>query len=810
MKKPSLIPTLALLTLVGAAVSFSGCQTQQRAPASPAVAQGVAAQPLVAHARRLLEATDLLGVPFSADNRRALDAAFQEADDAKAAEQIQRVLDAKCLVNVHINPESRVKAARGPAPAELTQHGWRPFLVKVRNDSGTTAELVAVSPNAKAVWADPFGDPPPWGVPYQGSPSDKFYRQHGGAPTNLTPRELWLDLDGYTNQPLAGKLSGAKIEYRLLQLYSRDAGQREARLSFNTGQGTQDLGFRSDVDILFICHPAREVTLGVRDENGKPTTAAFVVRDRFGRTYPSQFKRLAPDFWFHPQVYRADGETLQLPDGDYTVEFSRGPESIPQTRTVTVDARTQRLDFQVERWIDPAKFGWWSGDHHIHAAGCAHYLKPTEGVHPPDMIRHTMGEDLKVGSALTWGPCFDYQKQFFSGQDHAVSRPPYLLHYDIEVSMFGSHESGHLCLLRLKEQMYPGGNSTKHWPTLGLNVLRWAKRQGAVCGPAHSGWGLNVNSSELPNYLLPPYNDIGANEYIVNVTHEVPGPDGKLVPAVDFMSAVDTPYVWELNIWYHTLNAGFRTRLSGETDFPCIFDDAVGVGRSYVKLDGPLTYHDWCEGIRQGRTYVGDGRSHFLQFNARNVPAPNERAPITIVNMGEAGSELKLARPGLVQFSARIVARLPEIPDTPSNERFSTNFSWILSLPYWHIERARIPGTREVPVEVVVNGYPVATNNIVADGALRDLTFDVPMQRSSWVALRILPSSHTNPIWVLVDDKPVRASRLSAEWCLKGVDQCWKEKQKFIAPAEMKDAEAAYEHARQTYRRILGECEVEK
>jgi hypothetical protein len=23
--------------------------------------------------------------------------------------------------------------------------------------------------------------------------------------------------------------------------------------------------------------------------------------------------------------------------------------------------------------------------------------------------------------------------------------------------------------------------------------------------------------------------------------------------------------VWELNIWYHTLNAGFRTRISGET-----------------------------------------------------------------------------------------------------------------------------------------------------------------------------------------------------------------------------------------------------
>ena len=143
-------------------------------------------------------------------------------------------------------------------------------------------------------------------------------------------------------------------------------------------------------------------------------------------------------------------------------------------------------------------------------------------------------------------------------------------------------------LLRLKEQIYPGGNSDDHWPTLGLNTLRWAKRQGAVCGPAHSGCGLEVNSSELPNYIVPPFNGIGANEYIVDVTHEVPGPDGKPVPAVDFISTVDTPYVWELNIWYHTLNVGFRTRISGETDFPCIYGERVGLGRSYVKLDGKL------------------------------------------------------------------------------------------------------------------------------------------------------------------------------------------------------------------------------
>ena len=99
-----------------------------------------------------------------------------------------------------------------------------------------------------------------------------------------------------------------------------------------------------------------------------------------------------------------------------------------------------------------------------------------------------------------------------------------------------------------------------------------------------------MDTDELPNYVVPPFNGIGANEYIVDVTHEVPGPDGKLVPAGGFHFHGGHAHVWELNIWYHTLNAGFRTRISGETDFPCIYGERVGLGRSYVKLDGKLDY----------------------------------------------------------------------------------------------------------------------------------------------------------------------------------------------------------------------------
>jgi len=712
-------------------------------------------QAVALNAKRVVEALEVLGNPLSNEEKARL------ADGDGGT--MEGVLDSKCLAVVTINPESRVKAVAGEAKPVLVEAGWSVFLIKVINEAGVTAPLRVTSEQA---------------IPLAGSPKAKL-------------EDRWLDLAIFRGRPLSPTLTGASIDYRIIQLYSRDAGRRAAVLTFDVGQGTQDLGFRSDLLVNFECRPTREVQLKLLDENGKPTTAALEIRDNQGRVYPSQAKRLAPDFHFHPQIYRAHGETVKLPEGRYKIRVTRGPEYFEELRAFTMGKEARDLKIDLNRWVDPAASGWWSGDHHIHAAGCAHYNKPTEGVHAPDMMRHILGEDLKVGANLTWGPCFDYQKQFFTGKEDKVSQHPYLLRYDIEVSGFGSHQSGHLCLLQLKDQMYPGGDSTDHWPTLGLNTLKWAKRQGAVVGPAHSGWGLACQSSKLPNYEIPPFDGIGANEYIVDVTHQVEGPKGSLVPAVDFLSTVDTPMVWELNIWYHTLNVGYRTRISGETDFPCIYGERVGLGRSYVKVDGELTYNRWCEGIRAGRNYVGDGRSHLMDFSVGGV------------EVGVKDSELQLAKPGKVTARVDFAAWLdkevnPIVRGRSQQEK-----------PYWHIERARVGDSRMVPVEFLVNGYPVARKEVAADGETREVGFEVQIDRSSWVAMRVLGSSHTNPVWVIVDDKPVRASRRSAKWCLASVDQCWSQKERFIAKAELNDAKAAYAHAKKEYETRLNESEVE-
>jgi len=723
-------------------------------------------QPLSAQVKRVIDALEMLGEPLSPADKARLERAIDSTGGDVPIRTIQQVLDKRCLIGIEINPESRVKAAQGPAIPRLVQNGWSVFLVKIHNEAGVTARLQAQSPN-----------------------SAPMHRQSTGAanPKNaIRPSEIvqrWMDLELFADRPMRRPLSGLSLEYQILQIYSRDSGKREAKISFHVGQGTQDLGFRSDVDILFTCDPAVSLMLDVRDENGRPTMASFIFRDRMGRVYPSPSRRLAPDFFFHPQIYRQGGETVSIPPGTYSVEFTRGPEYLVQSKTITVPpTKAHREGFRLMRWIDMAKLNWFSGDHHVHAAGCAHYESPTEGVKPEDMWRHILGEDLDVGCVLSWGPCWYAQKQFFSGKIHPLSTHDYLMRYDVEVSGFPSSHAGHLCLLRLKEDDYPGTTRIEEWPSWDLPVLKWGKSQGGIVGFSHSGWGLRNPDGKLLSYEIPPFDGIGANEYIVDVVHD----------AVDFISSVDTPAPWELNIWYHTLNCGFRTKISGETDFPCIYGERVGLGRVYVKLpDGQLDFDRWCDGIKQGRSYVSDGRSHLIDFQVNDLA------------VGEANGEVKLGGASTVKVTAQVAAYLPPTP--PAGGRGIQNRS-LEEKPYWDIERARIGQTRKVLLEVVVNGEPVEKTEISADGNIQGVSFDVPIKKSSWLALRIYPSSHTNPIFILVDGKPIRASRKSAEWCIKSVDQCWSKKEPAIRATEKGDAKKAYDVARETYKRILAEC----
>jgi len=765
------------------AVLLAGAGSQQDSHAG----LSVELQPLAQTVRRLESALAYLGQPLPPSDHQALNGAIAFEDEREAVRRIESVLDRYVLLLVRINPQSRVSVEQGAAVPELVEEGARLFLVKVLNAGGVRAPLVVESPQSGA------------------TSMSAWHSDNAPEPAMvLTPaqaKDKWADISLYEKSPFSKSLTGLPVEYRILEVFSRDAGQRAAQIALNVGQGTQDIGFRNDVLVVFTARPARDVLVHVTDADGKPRVASLIVRDTQGRIHPAPAKRLAPDLPFQPQIYRGDGETVRLPEGRYEVISNGGPEYVPESIALEVGRGTaNELSVRLRRWVDPARRGWYSADHHVHAAGCSHYENPTLGVRPEDMARQVRGEGLNIGSVLTWGPCYYHQKQYFSGRDDPSSTPTNLIRYDLEVSGFPSSHAGHLVLLGLKDQDYPGTSRIEDWPSWTLPILQWAAKQGAVVGFAHSGWGLAVTGSDVPSLQVPPFDGIGANEYIVDVTH--PG-------AVNFISAADTPYPWELSIWYHTLNVGFRTRISGETDFPCIFDDRVGRGRTYAHM-GRLAFDGFLDALRRGATYVSDGRTHLLDFTVNG----------TQVGTGEG--DVRVAKGGTITATATVAAYLDEVPRLAP--RPSTDPGWgttsthadledpaplarrpVDQAPYWDIERARLADTRRVPLELVVNGQVAGRQEVEADGKEHDVRFTAVIDRSSWVALRILPAAHTNPVFVLVDGKPIRASRASARWCLASVDQSWTQKAPQIRPSERDAARAAWEHARAVYRQLLAE-----
>jgi hypothetical protein len=239
------------------------------------------------------------------------------------------------------------------------------------------------------------------------------------------------------------------------------------------------------------------------------------------------------------------------------------------------------------------------------------------------------------------------------------------------------------------------------------------------------------------------------------------------------------------------LHCGYECRISGETDFPCIYGERVGLGRGYVKLnDQPLTFDNWIQGIKDGRSYCCDGLSHLYDFEVNGFGVGDKgvdgRASVISAKSGEK-----------LNVKVNAAALLEEKP------REDIRKLRLDQKPYWHVERARVGNTRQVPVELIVNGQSVETKNIDADGSIKDLQFEYPLERSSWVALRIFPSCHTNPIFVEVEGEPIRASKRSAQWCLDAIDVCWSQKEPRTRAEEKEAASTAYDQAREAYRKIL-------
>ena len=179
----------------------------------------VPSQPLLSQVHRLSEALEVVGNPLDDPTLVRIAELKKLGADGKSAEvtrAVQELLDPHCLAVVEIAESGPPKVTRGSASADLLEQGWRTFLVKVINKHERTGRLFVESPNAR---------------PLPSSPASEVASR-------------WMQISSFDGQPMRANLSGLALEYRIVQIYSRDIGRKSATLEFNVSgdpKGDRDL-----------------------------------------------------------------------------------------------------------------------------------------------------------------------------------------------------------------------------------------------------------------------------------------------------------------------------------------------------------------------------------------------------------------------------------------------------------------------------------------------------------------------------------------------------------------------------------------
>ncbi|MGQ0647992.1 MAG: CehA/McbA family metallohydrolase, partial [Gemmatimonadaceae bacterium] len=409
---------------------------------------------------------------------------------------------------------------------------------------------------------------------------------------------------------------------------------------------------------------------------------------------------------FEFTYFHADSAaTVTLPAGDATIEAMRGIEYEPVVRRVSVRSGvTTTVRVPLRRLDDPASRGWISGDLHVHMNYGGTYRNT-----PARLVRQARAEGLRVVENLIVNkesriPDIGY----FSGAPDPASTPDVLLKHDEE---FHTSFWGHTGLLGLSQHVvlpnYAGYANTAAASLFPSNsqVLETARAQGGITGYVHP-----FDAWPQPDDLTRPL----TNAFPVDLALG-------LVDYYEALGFVDD-FMPTQRVWYSALNCGFRLAVGAGTDAMANYASLrgpVGMNRVYARVRGPLTHRAFLDAIKAGRTF------------ATNAPL----LELTIGGRGP-GDELRLPA-GRRQLGAQIRMRS--------------------MVPIDHLE-------------IVHNGQAIRTIDTSADGRRADAIVDFEVTGSGWYLLRawserarhpvldLYPMGTTSPIYVTMNDAPVRST----------------------------------------------------
>lgn len=317
-----------------------------------------------------------------------------------------------------------------------------------------------------------------------------------------------------------------------------------------------------------------------------------------GRSY-------APDEHFIKVASRTEthffhipGEAVvELPAGPATLEVFKGFEYAPATVEVDVPAGGEVLaHLELERIVDPAAFGWISGDTHGHDLHIGNL-----GLDHARYALQVQGEDVGVMFPLIHMDGTKIQGRWgdLTGEPHPLSTPRNIIQYSQEFR----GPAGHVGLVGVGEFVVPlsAGEGGTPYPVDVLNTdyLAAARAQGGVGGFMHPYSGGPIREpQDAATSSIPVDLALGQGDF-----YDIVGVWADSEPSTD--------------MYYRFMNVGFHLAATGGTDsFSDVWrDPPVGTGRTYALTgEGPVrpSAPEFMEAIREGKTFGTNGPLLFM------------------------------------------------------------------------------------------------------------------------------------------------------------------------------------------------------
>jgi len=444
--------------------------------------------------------------------------------------------------------------------------------------------------------------------------------------------------------------------------------------------------------------------------------------------------------------------TANVPPGLYTITIERGKEYRPTQVTVSVGDEPVEHVIHLQRWIDMAELGWYSGDTHVHRS-------------LDELPNVMLAEDLNVALPLSYWvrdaytpPARGDKSTAATGELISVDASHVIWPMNTEYELFTvngkRHTLGAVFVLGHKQPLAPAAPPV-------APIAAAARSQGALLDLDKHSWPwsmmlvpvMNVDLFELSN------NHVWRTEFFFKRWTL------DLLPAGwDIETDADgfTEWGWidfGFKTYYALLNCGFGMRPTAGTASG-VHPVPLGYGRVYVQLPGGFDYQKWMAGLDAGRSFVTTGPMLFAEFDGR-----------------PAGSSIDVEESSSIRV-------------------------------HGHVQSSR--GVSRI--EIVKNGDVVrvvkAGNQPHTDGGLHS-NFDeqVAVDGTSWIAVRCFEGepggdrirfAHTAPVHLKRADRRLRPRRFETEFLVRAVQSEIERNRTVLSADEL----AEYEQALGVYRAL--------